>query len=351
MAIFASSSLSLDDLIALNDEIAALVRAGVPLEKGLGALGRDLPHRLARFSATLAERMDHGQTLAQAISDAGLPPAYGAMIEAGLRTGRLAQVLEDVATSARRLAELRRGLLLALWYPLSVLILAYGLLVFYVLQIAPSLLVMDQLHRPWLLRTLADVGRHLELCAAVPPLVLLTAIAILWHRSGRAEAVQPGYGNHLLRVTPWGAALARNASGAWLTELLALLIEHGIPLHEAVRLAGAASGAATLTQTSSELAASLEQGTAPAPSDSRWTGFPPLVRWLLASVRRQSALVRSLRYAADDYRRRAQRRADELRVYLPIVLLLGIGATATLLYALVLFIPYSDMLRQLGQPN
>ena len=32
-------SVSLDQLLALNDEIAALVRAGIPLEKGLTELG------------------------------------------------------------------------------------------------------------------------------------------------------------------------------------------------------------------------------------------------------------------------------------------------------------------------
>ena len=37
---------SLDDLIALNDEIIALIRAGVPLERGLAGLADDLPGRL-----------------------------------------------------------------------------------------------------------------------------------------------------------------------------------------------------------------------------------------------------------------------------------------------------------------
>ena len=44
-------------MIALNDEIAALVRAGVPLEQGLGHLGGDLPGRLGTFTTALADRM------------------------------------------------------------------------------------------------------------------------------------------------------------------------------------------------------------------------------------------------------------------------------------------------------
>ena len=59
--------MTLDDLIALNDEIAALVRAGVPLEAGLAELGGDLPGRLGQFATVLAQRTARGESLAQAI--------------------------------------------------------------------------------------------------------------------------------------------------------------------------------------------------------------------------------------------------------------------------------------------
>ena len=42
---------TLDQLIALNDEMAALVRAGVPLERGLIEAGRDLRLALGRDGA------------------------------------------------------------------------------------------------------------------------------------------------------------------------------------------------------------------------------------------------------------------------------------------------------------
>ena len=49
--------MTLDHLIALNDEIAALVRAGVPLERGLAELGGDMPGRLGEIATALAERL------------------------------------------------------------------------------------------------------------------------------------------------------------------------------------------------------------------------------------------------------------------------------------------------------
>ena len=46
--------ITLDQLLALNEEIAALVRAGVPLDRGLLEAGRDVRGRLGRIAGVLA---------------------------------------------------------------------------------------------------------------------------------------------------------------------------------------------------------------------------------------------------------------------------------------------------------
>ena len=52
-----SSAITLEELTALNDEIAALVRVGVPLEDGLSRLGEDLPGRLGQLASRLADQL------------------------------------------------------------------------------------------------------------------------------------------------------------------------------------------------------------------------------------------------------------------------------------------------------
>ena len=49
-----AGSITIDQLLALNEEIAALVRAGVPLERGLVVAGRDLRGRLGRIATALS---------------------------------------------------------------------------------------------------------------------------------------------------------------------------------------------------------------------------------------------------------------------------------------------------------
>jgi len=73
-----------------------------------------------------------------------------------------------------------------------------------------------------------------------------------------------------------------------------------------------------------------------------------MLRWVLASGQEQGSLVAALHNLTDLYRKRARYQAEKLYVLLPVVLLIAVGASATLLYALALFIPVIDMLYQLA---
>ena len=93
-------TMSLESLVALNDEIAALVRTGLPLERGLRQVGDDLSGRLGGTMSSLAERMSRGASLPEALAAEGdrLPRIYRAVVEAGLRAGRLSAALEKFKT-------------------------------------------------------------------------------------------------------------------------------------------------------------------------------------------------------------------------------------------------------------
>src|SRR5262245_42053779 len=62
-----TSTVSIEQLVALNDEIASLVRGGMPLELGLRELGEDSAGALQQITQALASRMSNGATLAEAL--------------------------------------------------------------------------------------------------------------------------------------------------------------------------------------------------------------------------------------------------------------------------------------------
>src|SRR6476620_4643898 len=99
-----------DDLIALNEQIAAMARAGLPLEHGLRRLADEMGRgKLNRVTAALADDLRAGHPLPEALTRLGgdVPPYYGPLVLAGVHTGRLAEVLATLSAYARTVATTR----------------------------------------------------------------------------------------------------------------------------------------------------------------------------------------------------------------------------------------------------
>ena len=104
-----TATFTIEQLTALNDEIASLVRGGVPLEPGLRELGRGGGGALAEISRLLSDRMTGGASLSEALraEESRIPAVYRTVVEAGLRAGRLPAALEAFSNYARELVDLR----------------------------------------------------------------------------------------------------------------------------------------------------------------------------------------------------------------------------------------------------
>lgn len=346
---------TLEQLIALNDEIAALARAGVPLDQGLLYLGRDLPGRLGKIALRLGERLAAGEPLTHVLDEEhGLPPAYRAIVAAGIRSGRLPVALEGLSTLVRRAAEMRRTIAVALIYPLLVLVLVYALFVFMLVGCFPAMLAAfrDFLPDGGATRVLAGMESAAPYCLPWLPLAVMVPLAVWWFRSRRAwslEGTTPSglRGGHRGYRQSVRSMLQAGRISIF-AETLALLLQQDVPLDEAVVLAGDASADRGLRESCRHLAERLRRGESASDWDS--SGARPLVAWLLASVHDRGLLIASLRRAADAYRRHANWALRWLSVYLPLWLTVAVGGTAVLLYALSVFGPWCWMLYELSLP-
>jgi general secretion pathway protein F len=347
-----AGAVTLDQLIALSDEMAALVRAGVPLDRGLVATGRDLKGRVGRLAGRLGGRLERGQGLAEALEadGAALPPFYRAVVEAGLRSGRLSKALEGLADYARGFADTRRAIGLALLYPMLVLLLAWGLFVMFALWVAPRLdatFALFRLPGQVTLRALRPLTAHPEYWVPILP-VALVVFGLAWLASGRASALRPGRMAGLLRLVPGMGSILRLAQTADFAELLALMVDHGVPLDEAIGLAAEATGSPKVRAAASGTIEALRRGD---PVDEALGGLPPMLAWVIATAGAGGPLVPALRHAAATYRSRAARRAETLQAVLPSVLLACVGLVAGFVYMLVVFSPVITLWRELAIPG
>ena len=99
-----------DDLVALNEEIAGMARAGLPLDQGLAALAREMSRgKLQKVTEALANDLRSGHTLAEALErqKSRLPPFYANLVTARIRTGRICEVLATMSVYGRMVAHVR----------------------------------------------------------------------------------------------------------------------------------------------------------------------------------------------------------------------------------------------------
>jgi general secretion pathway protein F len=343
---------TLPQLAALSDEIAALARAGVPLDRGLKELGRELPGRVGAMSIEISRRLEAGQPLDDIVGDLGarLPDAYRHVLLVGLKAGRLPAALESVAHTARRVSELRQSMGLALIYPLIVLSLTWVLGLFVMVQIAPVMVRMlteFNVTSPEVEAVFESLVRWLPMWGVFVPVLFAIYLAWVWFRSGQAAR-----GMDLHPLLSFGALatlarLQRAARGASLAELLVLLANSGVPLPDAVELASAAVGSKGIAAGGRELAQRLARGEAVGQLPR---GFPPLIAWTLAAGYSQPQLLRSLARTAEVYRDEVARRTQWLSFYAPLVLTILVCGGVVLIYAALTLGPWLAIMQRLTFP-
>jgi general secretion pathway protein F len=343
--------ISLQDLIALNDEIAALVRAGIPLEVGLGAT-QDLPTKLQGLTERLRRQMEQGASLPTALRSCGadLPPSYLALVEAGIKSNRLTDALVSAAAFCRALLEMQQQARSALVYPLLVLCVAYAFFLFLLHALLPrivSLLVQAGTPPGRLLEVLESMSATAWLWGPLVPFVAI--VAALWTGILPSSiADKPAIVLLRLRWVPWLRRILRDVQSASYCHLLGILVDRAVPLPDALELAASASGDKPLLAECRRIAADLRRGVPLDQAMQTARRLPAFTRWLMSAGQGQGELPSVMATVADIYRRRARSQMELFRMSAPLVLTVILGGGAVAAYAILLFLPMRNLFMDLS---
>jgi general secretion pathway protein F len=346
---------ALADFIALNEEIAALVRARIPLESQLADFGRELPGRAGELARQVARRLEAGENLAEAIENecASLPVAYRAVIVAGAESGQLAAALESLVDSAARTEQLRRITGVALIYPAVLAVVACWLLALVFANVIPKFDWLGQ-YRFGPVVWLSSWRYTVPLLTFILPGLLVLLAAVWWWRSGRlnaAGAANSGW----LGWLPGNRKIRRWSQTATFADLLLLMVDRGVPLDRALRLAAESTDDASLRTAALQLADQSHSGSAAGAlrhSEEGSAGeIPLLIRLALHHAKDRALLAGGLRQAAAMYRERAVRAAQWYAEYLPILLTVLIGGAITIGFTTFIIWPYAATLYELSDWN
>jgi type II secretory pathway component PulF len=341
-----------DDLIALNEEIAAMARAGLPMDQGLAALAREMGRGpLRQVTARLAEDLRAGRTLPEALQrqDGRVPPFYAGLVEAGIRSGRVAEVLATLTDYARTVAALRTTIADAALYPAVVLVFAVlilGVVLGYLVPQYGELYQQMGMQLPAFTQALLAVCRRPGAFLVAPVLAVLGALVLARGVLGGTERGRCGWAWAVYAV-PLVGPLVRAARLAAFTELLAILVDYDLPLPRAFQLAGQASSDPFLAAGARQAQAELEAGQPLGPALRYRLRVPELVAWMTAAGEQRGELGKTLHHVAELYRRQVERRAALLRTVLPPFLIIGTGGVLVGLFVFALIMPMIKLLEGL----
>jgi type II secretory pathway component PulF len=174
--------LTQQDQDRLLRELASLIRTGIPLPEGLRRLSQSLAQgQLQRTSAELADALNKGKSLSQALRDAspGPSPQFVALVECAELSGDTRSILEFALEHSRRVQRHRAALITTLVYPFFLLATTVTVFCFVLVVIVPKLKdIFDQIgaELPWLTELAIEMSYHIS---HGPVAVLLLALLVV----------------------------------------------------------------------------------------------------------------------------------------------------------------------------
>jgi type II secretory pathway component PulF len=299
--------MSYDEFGFFNQQLAAMLREGIPLEAALKQLAEGMKSGPLRSEIQKLEQdLAQGTPLGQALARRDLPEFYRRMVEIGARSNDLPGVLTLLADHYHQTNNL--------WTRLK------GLMVYPMLVVCVSLaltLVLSVVFRHFLNHFFDQIQRptFFVMSLWIPPVVLgiLTAV-------GLGAVSLPGWRKRLR----WRLPAFREASLAHLASAMALMLRNGATLADALGLAQQLEAGTPAAKALGEWRTLVENGKGkPAQWSNPAAPFPPLFLWLIQKGGEDVAA--GFRKAAELYRARAGYRI-ELALYgaLPVsILFLG----------------------------
>jgi general secretion pathway protein F len=288
-------------LLRLTDSLAALLGAGLTLERTLRLCAQLAEPAGRTLAASLLAAIQAGQTLSAAFRaeiPRSLPPYFVSMLEAGEAGGSLPQTLGQLVELVRRQLTVQERVRSALFYPCilaAVMLLTLVMLLTFVLPRFEGLFAQAEVPLPWSTRAVLALGRFVadEGWLVGGALAGTGVLAGLWLHTPRGGE---RFDRWVLR-TPLTFGLPVALSTARFLRTLSTLCRNGLPLAAGLRIARGTLVNRALLTASQEVLQAVQAGD-PLSAALHRTGLFPAVAVQLARVGEETGRLEDLLLSA-----------------------------------------------------
>ncbi len=333
--------LGAEDFKSFNQQLALLIKSGLPLETGLQLLAADAPRgRRVSVLSHISADLQAGLTLPQAVEKHRheFPPDYARLLDAGIRTNNLSDVLVNLGNHLDLRGKLNEALVSALAYPACLVVALLGVLTFMGLEIFPR---YQRFAAQWMSsqrhvfgfnpqqQGLPVLTRAVIFCGVHTPFIAITLAAIvvlmlaLWPML-RHRPAGLNIRDWLARRLPLiGPAVRAGLVARW-CDGLKIGVASGMDLPEAIKLAGAITSSPAIGMDARRIAEAVSRGV-PVTSAVPGRMLPATVAATIQSGIAAHNLPDTLATLAESYRRQAESRLAILPAVIAPVVLVIIG--------------------------
>jgi type IV pilus assembly protein PilC len=240
------STIATREFLMFNQELATLLKAGMPLVQSLDLLKRRVESPTFRSVLDdVYERVRSGSALSDAfaVHESLFPSVYTASLLAGERSGSLDSVLRRFVEYTKIVATVKRKMVSALVYPAILVSLALFLVGIIVLKVVPAFSDFYQsfgANLPLATRIIVIVSDTIraQFVLILAAVALAVGTFIWWIRQPGQQA---RFDRLLLRV-PVAGVIARKFATSQMARTLATLLGGGLPLVNALDIAAKSIG-------------------------------------------------------------------------------------------------------------
>jgi len=328
-------------LVQFTQQLATLLGAGQPLDRALTIL-LELPEEDAarRTIAEIRDAVRSGIPLSTALDrQHGIfPPLYVNMVRAGEAGGSLEETLQRLADYLERSWQLRGRVINALVYPVIVLVVVCGALMFLLGYVVPQFAAMFEsldVELSWFTRLVLVAG----LLVRDWWFVLLAAVLLaLWwlDRRLRDPAFRERFDAWILQRRLAGQLVAKLET-ARLARTLGTLLRNGVPLITALGISRAVLGNRVLAADIESASDAVRNGVGLAAALAKGRHFPRLALQMVQVGEESGELDAMLLRAADTFDQETAHALDRMMAALvPVVtIVLSVIVGAVILAVLI----------------
>jgi type IV pilus assembly protein PilC len=330
-----------NDFLLFNQQLAALLRAGIPILQAITMLRRrSASVRLRAVLEEVEEAIRGGSALSHAFAAQGniFPRIYTASILAGERSGALDEVLSRYVTYMRRSVALRRKIRGALAYPTFLLLASLGMVIFLTVYVVPR---MSELFAgfggklPVVTQIVLGISGWLtgNVFWLAPTIIVGSVALLIWSRTPQGRLTIDA----LMLKIPLAGKLLVQLAVAQASRSLATLLAGGITLVESWEIAAESITNLELRRRSSAILPLIREGQSFTESleAARW--MPELAIDMIGIGERSGSLREMLDEVATFYDAEGEVRLEQLTTTLePAILVVMGGIVVVILLAIYL---------------